>query len=83
MMPMFTKLLAINIDASNVFGCSSKSTIRLKAGCCLVLSILMSLYVSEKKATSEPAIKNETVNNKIAKKIRTAVAAGVIASSVN
>jgi hypothetical protein len=36
--------------------------------------------VSEKKATSEPATKKEIVNNRTAKNISTADAAGVIAS---
>jgi hypothetical protein len=42
----------------------------------------MSLYVNEKKATSDPANKNDTTNNSKAKKISTILAAGVIASKV-
>jgi hypothetical protein len=42
--------------------------------------MLMSLYVSEKKATSAPANKNEMINNNTTIKISTADAAGVIAS---
>jgi hypothetical protein len=69
------------MDANSVLGCSSNSTIRLKAGCCFVLSIFISLYVSEKKATSEPAIKNEMIKSITARKISTAVAAGGITSN--
>jgi hypothetical protein len=39
------------------------------------------LYVSEKKATSEPAIKNEMIKSITARKISTAVAAGGITSN--
>ena len=53
-MPMFTKLLAINIDASNVLGCSNKLTILLKEGCFLVFKIFTSFELSEKNATSLP-----------------------------
>jgi len=42
----------------------------------------MSLYVREKKATSDPDIKKEMENNNIAKKISTAEAAGVMVSNV-
>jgi hypothetical protein len=42
----------------------------------------MSLKVSEKKATSDPASKKETENNSTAKKISMILAAGVIASNV-
>ena len=56
-------------------------TIRRKAGCCFVLSILISLYVSEKKATSEPATKKDMVNKSSARNMSTADAAGVIASN--
>jgi hypothetical protein len=38
------------------------------------------LYVREKKATSDPAIRKEIVNNKMAMKMSTAEAAGVINS---
>lgn len=59
MMPMFTKLLAISIEASKVFGCSSKLTILLKEGCFLVFKILTSFGLSEKKATSLPESKKD------------------------
>lgn len=80
MMPMFTKLLAISMEPNRILGSSRSATIRLNAGCCLVRSIFISLYVSEKNATSDPEIKKEMVNSKIAIKIRTAEAAGVIKS---
>lgn len=78
-MPMFTKLLAISMEASRVLGASSKVTILLKEGCCLVLSILISLSVSEKKAISEPATKKEIKKRIITVKRSMVVAAGVIA----
>ena len=43
MMPILTKLFAISMEPNNILGWSSKETIRLKAGCCFVLSILISL----------------------------------------
>lgn len=79
---MFTRLLAISIDASNVFGVSRSVTIRLKEGCCRVLSILMSLSVREKKATSEPATKKEIKKSTMMVKRRMVVAAGVIANNL-
>ena len=79
MMPMFTKLLVMSMAASNVFGCSSKVTMRRSAGCCFVLSTLMSLEVSEKKATSLPATRNEMISRMNMMNMRMVVAAGVIA----
>jgi hypothetical protein len=83
MMPMFTKQLAISMEASKVLGVSSKFTMRLYDGCCLVLSILMSLSVREKKATSDPANKNESRKRIKSIKTKTVVAAGVKARSVS
>lgn len=79
---MFTKLLAISMDASKVFGVSSSVTIRLKEGCCRVLSILISLSVREKKAISEPATKKEIKKSIMMVKRRIVVAAGVIANNL-
>ena len=76
--PMFTKLLLISMDASKVFGCSSKLTIRRYAGCFFVRSIFMSLNVREKKAISEPASKKDKMKRIITINISTVVAAGVI-----
>jgi hypothetical protein len=59
MIPMFTKLLAINIDANRVLGCSNKLTILLNEGCFLVFKILTSLELSEKNATSLPESKKD------------------------
>jgi hypothetical protein len=75
MIPMFTKLFAINIDASNVFGCSSRLTILLKEGCFLVFKILTSLGLREKKATSLPESKkdNKKSTNNVTTKIVVAV----------
>ena len=79
MIPIFTKLLAMSIEASKIFGCSSRLTIRLKDGCCLVFKTLMSFDVSEKKATSLPARKKDNTNRMMMEKIRIVVAAVVIA----
>jgi hypothetical protein len=65
------------MEARSVFGCSSKETTRLKEGCCFVLRLLMSLTVSEKKATSLPAIKKERRYSTAAIKLSRMVAAGV------
>ena len=79
--PIFTKQLAISIEASSVLGVSSRVTIRLKEGCCLVLSILISLSVSEKNAIWEPATKKEIKKRIMTVKKRMVVAAGVIAKN--
>lgn len=83
MIPIFTKLLVMSIEASNVFGWSSKLTMRRYAGCFLVLSILISLNVREKKAISEPASKKDNIKSSTTKKISTVAAAGVIAKKGN
>ena len=79
MIPIFTKLLPISIAASKVFGSSNKLTIRRYAGCFFVRSIFISLYVSEKKAISDPASKKDSMKSITTKNISTVVAAGVIA----
>ena len=83
MMPIVTKLLAMSIEPSRIFGSSSKATILLKAGCCFVRNILISLYVREKNATSEPEIRKEIVKSNTAIKMSTAEAAGVMRSKEN
>ena len=82
MIPMFTKLLVISKQANSVLGCSSRLTMRRYAGCCFVLSMLMSLSVREKKATSEPANRKATTKRKNIITISTALAARVIANKV-
>ena len=76
MAPRFTNTLAISMDACNILGCSSKCTMRRKDGCCLVLSRLRSFDVRENKATSLPAIKKESRNNKNAIMTKITVAVG-------
>ena len=83
MIPIFTKLLVISIAASNVLGCSSKVTIRLKEGCCLVFNIFISFEVSEKKATSLPATRKEIIKRTNIMKISMVVAAGVICKKIS
>ena len=79
MMLIFTKLFAISIVARSVLGCSSKFTILLNEACFLVFKILMSFKVSEKKATSLPARKNEKIKRIRIVNIKIVVAAVVIA----
>jgi hypothetical protein len=79
MMPILTKLLLISMEANNVFGWSSRVTIRLYAGCFLVRSRLMSLKVSEKNAISDPASKNDSIKRMTTKNMSTVIAAGAIA----
>ena len=81
MMPMFTKTFVIVNVTDKIFGCSSRDTILLKEGCFLVFNILISFEESEKKATSLPARKKESSNNKITLNKRIVVAPGVIASN--
>ena len=81
-MPIFTKLLVIKIDANKILGCSNKLTILLKEGCFLVFKIFISFGVSEKKATSLPAIKNDNKNNIRIVTIRIVVAAGEIVNKL-
>jgi len=69
--------------ASSVLGCSSKLTIRLKEGFCLVFKTLISFDVSEKKATSLPATRKEMMSRINMMKIRIVVAAGVIARKMS
>lgn len=70
-------------EKSNVFGRSRRETILLYAGCCLVLSTLMSFNVKEKNAISDPAKRKD--NTKSTNRIKTSnvVAAGVIAMIVS
>lgn len=70
MMEIFTKLFAINNEASSVLGSSNKSTIRLYPDCCFVFSIFTSLYDSEKKATSAPETQKEISNRIMRRKIK-------------
>ena len=79
MIPIFTKLLEISMLANKVFGCSSKVTMRRKAGCLFDLSILISLKVKEKKATSAPARRNDKEKSIRIRKISAPVVAAVIA----
>ena len=79
MIPMFTKLPVICIDASRIFGCSSRLTMRRKEGCFFVFRTLMSLADSEKKATSLPEIKNDNRKSMITENSSMVVAAGVMA----
>jgi len=76
MAPIFTKLFVMSMEASNVFGCSIKFTIRLKDGCFLVFKTLISFTFMEKKATWLPATRKERIKSRIAKKIKTVSAAG-------
>ena len=82
MMPIFTKLFVISIEASNVFGDSSSVTMRRYDGCFFVLSRLISLYVSEKNATSEPATRKDIRKSVATITIRMMVAVGVMAKKV-
>ena len=77
-MPRFTRLLVMSMDARKVLGCSKSVTIRLKEGCWRVLKTFISFWLREKKATSLPAIKKESINKIMAVKINTPVTAGII-----
>ena len=78
MIPIFTKLLLMSMDASKIFGCSSKLTMRRYAGCFFVRNIFISLNVREKKAISDPANKKDKIKRITTINISTVVAAGVI-----
>lgn len=54
MSEILMNVLAISNEANTSFGSSKKLMIRFAAGCCFVLSILISLLLSEKMATSAP-----------------------------
>jgi hypothetical protein len=61
------KVLAIKSDVYTALRSSNKVTIRLAAGCCLVLSMFTSLLCKEKRATSAPDViklSNSKTNNK-------------------
>ena len=78
MIAILIKLLAISKDPNSVLGCSSNSTILFKLLSCFVLSILISLCVSEKKATSAPLSIKEQKINPISKKMNNEVLCTVI-----
>ena len=80
MMAILIMLLAISMEASKVFGSSSRDTIRFQETSCLVLRILMSLNVREKKATSEPERTNDRISRKSTMIARIVVAWGLITS---
>jgi hypothetical protein len=48
-------------------------------GCFFVRSILISLWVREKKAISDPASRKDNIKSRTTRKISTVAAAGVIA----
>src|SRR5579871_2114120 len=81
MMAILTKVLAISNDPNKIFGSSSKFTIRFHDASCFVFKILMSLCVSEKKATSEPATTKDIINKKRIITARIVVACGLIAKN--
>ncbi|HCY90259.1 MAG TPA: hypothetical protein DHV17_08380 [Chitinophagaceae bacterium] len=55
--------MAISIEASRVRGCSSKLTTLRKEGCFFVFSRFTSLGVKEKKATSLPDTKKDSMSS--------------------
>jgi len=71
------------MEASKILGCSNKLTMRLNEGCFLVLRILRSFEVREKKATSLPAKKKEITSRKKIEKIKIVVAAILITKKLN
>jgi len=73
-MEIFTKLFTMSKEASRILGSSSKLRILLAAGCCFVFSMLISLYDSEKNATSEPETRKDNNNNNNSKKTRIVIA---------
>jgi len=81
MMEILIMLLAINRLANNIFGSSNRVTILRQDVSCLVFRILISLWVSEKKATSEPDRTKERINRKRIPIARTVVACGLMSRS--
>ena len=77
---MFTNVPAISRDAYTSFGSSSKLTMRLAEGCCLVFSIFTSLLFNENKATSAPEIVKVS-NNRMIKIITRKVENWVLTAS--
>src|ERR1700753_1807605 len=71
-------LFAITMEASRVLGSSSSETMRRQEASCLVFRILISLWVSEKNATSEPLRTNESKSRKRIIMARRVVAWGLI-----
>ena len=65
------------MEASKVFGCSSKLTMRRYEGCLFVRNKLISLKVREKKAISAPASKKDNIKSISTENISIVVAAGV------
>jgi hypothetical protein len=68
------------MEASRVLGSSSRDTMRFQERSCLVLRILISLNVREKKATSEPERTNDRRSRKSMTIARIVVAWGLITS---
>ena len=73
---MLTRLLVMSIEVSSVLGCSINRTILLNEGFFLFLRMFTSLLDKEKKATSLPAIKNESRKRITSKKTNTVDATG-------
>jgi hypothetical protein len=71
-------LLAISREVSTALGSSSNVTIRFQDVSCLVFRLLISLYVSEKKATSDPETTKEMISRKRITMARMVVACGLI-----
>lgn len=78
MIAIFTNMFAISSEPSKIFGSSSNVAMRFQDISCLVFSMLMSLYVSEKKAICEPETINETISKKRMIIARMEVACGLI-----
>lgn len=79
-MAILMMLFAISMEASRVFGSSSRDTMRFQETSCLVLRILISLEVKEKKATSEPERAKDRISRKSSTITRIVVAWGLITS---
>lgn len=80
---MFTKVLAINKDASNCLGYSNKLTTRFQPVSCFVFNMFTSRCESEKKAISAPEIKKESTRNTSKHTTSTVVPCGFTASNKN
>ena len=78
MIAIFTKIFAINNEPSKILGSSSSVAIRFQETSCFVFNMLMSLFVSEKKAICEPETIKDTISKKRMMIARIEVACGLI-----
>jgi hypothetical protein len=81
-MAILSNMFAINKDASRALGSSSRFTIRRQELSCLVLRILISLSLKEKKAILDPDTIKDMTRKKSIRITRMVVACALISKNM-